>query len=134
MIVIFTDALLDLLALKVPTLDELYLRLYKNDLVPDRYSGVDDFVEADFTGYAAVGFVSWGTPFLNADDDAEVDHDPIVFTQTGTATTNNIYGYFVTDGAGTTLWFSERNPAAPAAMDTTGKTYTVIPKFIEAII
>lgn len=134
MIEITTDALLAFLALKVPTLNELYLRLYKNDFVPDRYSEIDDFVEADFTGYAAVGFIDWGDPFLNVHDDAEVDHDPIVFEQTGTDTTCDVYGYYVTDGAGEVLWFAERNPAGANHMDTTGKTYTVIPKFVEAII
>lgn len=133
MLSIFYLRLAELLDLKLETLNGLYLRLYKNDVTPTRLLDRAAYTEADFTGYAPVGFIDWGTSFIDENVNARTDHDPVVFTQTGTGTTNNIYGYFVTDGAGTVMWFAERNPVAPVAMDATGKTYTVFPRFLEGI-
>jgi hypothetical protein len=134
MIVIYIDALVDFLQLKIETLNGLYLRLYQNDLTPGRFDPASSFDEADFDGYAPVGFSTWTDAYLNASNQGQTDHDPVVFTQTGVIVTNNIYGYYVTDPTGDIIWFAERNPAAPVAMNLAGKTYTVIPHFLEDIL
>lgn len=105
----------------------LTCRLFKNNYTPLQSSVVGDFTEADFTGYSAQALTGWGAAYINGGGDAETDNGAVLFHQTGTGTTNNVYGYFVTDGSGS-LVYAERNAAAPVAMDTTGKVYVVSPK------
>jgi hypothetical protein len=99
------------------------LRLYSNNLTPDNTKVVGDFTEATFAGYAAVS--------LNFSADAVVtahvandSADAVTFTIT--AGTQNIYGWYVTNAAGTVLYFSQRDANAPVGMSSAGlNTYTI---------
>ena len=105
------------------------LRLFQNNITPADGDTLATYSVATFTGYANITLNAWGAVFTNGAGKAETDETVRTFTQTGTAVTNTIYGYFVVAADGTTLLYAERNPAGGVAMDTTGKTYSVLPRF-----
>jgi hypothetical protein len=104
------------------------LYLYKNDYTPIETSLITDFTVADFPGFSAAPIMSWVTPVDDGNHRAISHADPIVFTQTGTSTVNQIYGYFVVDYLGVLCW-AERFATAPIPMIATGSVLTVIPYF-----
>jgi hypothetical protein len=127
---------LTLLGLKLATLNGGAMGLIQNDPTPwdgttTLGAGATQFHEATFSGYARQALTGvFGTPFLNGSDQGQSNGSLVTFTMTGVATTNNIYGYFIVDNAGN-LICSERNSAAPVAMNAAGLLYTVLPQFIE---
>jgi len=129
-------------ALKVPNAAELKLldqlrvslnatpatlRLFKNNYTPVDGTVVGDLTEADFSGYAAINVTDLGSPSTVSGRAVTVSAAAKVFTHSGGATGNSIYGYYVTDAGGALLW-AERDPAAPAAMSVGGSTYSVTPR------
>jgi hypothetical protein len=119
-----------LLQLLVATLNGYKIHLFKNNLTPTDASVIGDFTEADFTGYASQNLTTFATAFLNGANQGETDAGLYTFTQSGSTTTNNIYGYYVTT-AGGALVYSERNPNAPVAMTGSGLQYVVDVKFMD---
>lgn len=106
------------------------LHLYKNDYTPLVTSVAGDFVEADFSGYAAWNFASpgneWPVATLDGSNNAQSIMTPINFEHNGGATNNDIYGAYMLDGAGN-LICAERYAGAPFTMDTAGAKFTVTP-------
>lgn len=104
------------------------VKLFKNDMTPSGLTLLADLDEADFTGYAASGAVTWDAGFTNEAGDGEIIGDTKQFLASGAAVANTVYGYYVTSGDGLTLLFSERF-AVPKLIDAAGKSITVIPRF-----
>ncbi len=113
----------------------LKLKLFKNNVTPGHESTVATFTEADFTGYAAITLTttSWnagtagtgtGTALANK---ATIDYAQQTFTMGVPGTTNTVYGYFITDTAGTTLVGAERF-AASQSMSLSGDSIKITPK------
>jgi hypothetical protein len=107
------------------SLNALNLRLFQNNITPNGTETNVTFQEATFTGYASQ-VPTFPLFALNALNEAESNAGTYTFTQTGVAVTNNIFGYYLNDGANN-LYFSERDPAAPFAMNATGRIYQVTP-------
>lgn len=85
------------------------ISLFKNDIVPDAASLLADLTEADFSGYAASAAVTWGTPHFLPDGTAVVAGDAKTFVTASPAPVlNTVFGWYATDGAGTTLLFARR--------------------------
>lgn len=103
------------------------LHLYKTNVTPTTSSTVGSFTECDFAGYAAQDIANWAYDTV-ASHVADMKADPNVFTRTSTGTSQNVYGYYVTDQAGTTLYFAELDPAGPRVLTNAGDSYTVTPK------
>jgi len=133
-IIISNDGLVFFLQVKVPYLNGMVLHLYQNDTPTDQFNTIDDFEEATFPGYAAVDLTEWTDAYLNPDALGETDYPAVVFTCTSAILPNDIYGYYVTDAGNETVYFWERNAAAPITIDDDGKTYTVILQFLEGTI
>lgn len=93
--------ILDAQAAATALLDGAKLHVFKNDYTPSPSSVLADFEEADFTGYAAVTLDDWGEAFLQADGSGVMVHSSIQFTPSGTAIDNTVYGWYITDTAGT---------------------------------
>lgn len=113
-----------------------------NDLIASRYNGakarlfkvshtvahgdtVSSFTEADFTGYAAITLNAWPAASLDGSFNAISVHPDVTFSMTGTGTTNDIYGVYVTNAAGTQLIGAEENPLGVQHMNASGLTYVV---------
>jgi len=129
------------MALKIPDVGELALltmlkntfnastvklKLYKNNYTPVDASVVGDFTEANFNGYTAggVSVTTFSVPATVAGK-ASTTANPAAWTKSAGGTGNDIYGYYVTDAAGTTLLWAERAAAAPISMNNTGEGITV---------
>jgi hypothetical protein len=113
----------------------LKLKLFKNDVTPGHESTTATFTEANFTGYAEITLTttSWnagvagtgtGTALANK---ASIDYAQQTFTMGVPGTTNTIYGYYITDTAGTTLLGAERF-AASQSMALSGDSIKITPK------
>lgn len=109
-------------------LNNCRIHLYKNDYVPTVFDVVAAFTEADYTGYAfqSVLTAAWNA-VIQADGSAGVIGPGLFFDASGTAVANTIYGYFVTDLAGTTLLWAERF-AAPVGITGPGNGFTLVPQ------
>lgn len=102
----------------------LVLRLYQNNITPSDTDTAGTYTEATFTGYAAITLTgaNWnaasaGTITYNAQQ---------TFTCSG-ASSNNIYGYYVTQATSGILLYSERDASAPFAIANTGDAVKITP-------
>jgi len=113
---------------KVNTLDGALVHLYKNDYVPTPFSLTADFTTADYTGYAAqaVAAASWNATTLS-DGSAGLVGPGLFFDATGSSVTNVIYGYYITDAAGTNTLWAERFDA-PRGITGPGTGFTLVPQ------
>lgn len=100
---------------------DLELHLYKNDYTPIAGSAIGDYTEATFDSYAAQAIVAtdWGAVAVTAHVAEMQQNTPCVFTAgAGPFTTEDVYGYYVTDSVGTYLWgerFATSQPIEPLA-------------------
>ena len=102
----------------------LSLRLYKNNITPSDTDVAGTYTEATFPGYAAITLTgaSWnaaaaGTIAYSAQQ---------TFTCSGTST-DDIYGYYVTQVSSGTLLYSERDGSAPFAVRVSGDAVKITP-------
>lgn len=128
--ILFPDEKVRLLTLKLPRLRAATLHLFQNDYTPDDESEPDDFEEASFPGYSSVSLEDFTNAYLNPFNQGETDTPLLLFTMTGAAPTNNIYGWYMTDAADE-LMMAERNPGAPVPMNAVGAEYPVLLQFLE---
>ena len=105
------------------------VHLYQNNFTPVPGMTLASFTEADFTGYSASAAVVWNTPGFIPAGNAIVTGDNKQFTVGATPTVfNTIYGYYLTDGAGTTLLFA-RLFNAPITLSAAGQFIDVVPSY-----
>lgn len=100
------------------------LRLFKNDIVPADADTVTSYTEATFPGYAAQ-VVNAFSVASTVGGVAQITHAALTFLRGSGGSGDTIYGYYLTDAAGTTLYYSERDPAAPVNMSVAGNSYAV---------
>jgi len=113
--------------------EEYKIGLFQNNWTPAVGDDLTDVVPCDFGGYAGLLLLdSWDTGGISfSDPRATVTHPAKTWTADGT-TTNDVYGYYVVDNAGTNLLWAERNAVAPVTVGlVAGQTYSVIPKFTD---
>lgn len=130
------------MAIKVPDVGEVNLmdilraamnglgmriRLNKNDKTPADADVLGDYTEADFSGYAVGVLGNMGFP-STAGGKAITVGDPVSFVHNGGATPNDIYGYYITDTAGTLLYWAERFTTPPINMSANGNRIIVTPQ------
>lgn len=89
----------------------LFLRLYSNDVTPDETSTVASFIQTTGGGYAQItlSFLDWS---FTAGNPSYATQNQKTFNFTGAVGgTGNIYGYYLTDLSNTLFW-AERFPSA----------------------
>jgi hypothetical protein len=102
----------------------LVLRLYRNNITPSDTDVAGTYTEASFPGYAAITLTgaSW-----NAASGGSIAYGAQqTFTCSG-ASTDDIYGYYVTQASSGTLLYSERDGAAPFAVRNSGDNIKLTP-------
>lgn len=105
------------------------VHLFKTNVTPSPGMALGDLVEADFTGYAASAAITWAPAGFLPDGTAAVAGDAKTFAVGATPTVlNTIYGWYVTDGAGTTLLFARKLDAA-VVLSAAGQFLIVIPVY-----
>lgn len=111
-----------------PGTDVPVLRLFKNDLTPVKTHVVASFVEADFDGYAGIDMDAWTPGFDEELQKAVLRSALLTFTATGAVTSNVIYGYYITNNAGTLVYCAERF-SITIFVDETGDSIAVVSRF-----
>jgi hypothetical protein len=96
------------------------LRLYSNDYTPGPTSGLSDFTESAFDGYAPLPLTDWGTGIVfDIDGNATIGSSGAYsFTKSLGPHPEFAYGWYVTTGAGAVV-LAERFPAK-AGFDAPG--------------
>ncbi len=99
----------------------ILIRLFVNNLTPDRTTIDSDPTEATEAGYAAIPLPSWTTVDAGAGL-LTAEHADVTFTLTESA---SIYGYWMTNDDGM-VWI-ERFSGAPFTLPSGGGTIVVSP-------
>lgn len=81
--------------------------LIKEPFVPSRTLAVADVTLADYGGYAPVSVAAWTDPYVDPAGFVTADGGDILFKPTDALTPNTIYGWMLTDAAGTGVLYSE---------------------------
>lgn len=102
----------------------LVLRLYQNNITPSDSDTAGTYTEATFTGYA--GITLTGATWNAAAAGTIAYSAQQTFTCSG-ASSNNIYGYYVTQSASGVLLYSERDASAPFAITNSGDAVKITP-------
>ena len=105
------------------------VHLYKSAMGLTPLTVLADFDEADFDGYAPSSAVAVWTTGYAPNGLATAVGEQKIFASTGPfVNANTIYGYYVTDGAGTAyLW--GRQFTTPIAVSAEGQLLSVIPSY-----
>lgn len=105
------------------------IHLFQNDYQPSGATGLTDLTEADFTGYAASSAVTWGSAGYLPNGTAVIVGDAKQFKTGSPATVlNTVYGWYATDGAGTTLLFARRFDT-PVVLNGPNQLLDVLPAY-----
>ena len=102
----------------------LVLRLYRNNITPSDTDVAGTYTEASFPGYAAITLT--GASWIAASGGSIAYGAQQTFTCSGTST-DDIYGYYVTQASSGTLLYSERDGAAPFAVRNSGDNIKLTP-------
>jgi len=102
----------------------LVLRLYQNNITPSDTDTTATYTEANFTGYAAITLT--GATWNAASGGTITYSAQQTFTCSG-ASSNSIYGYYVTQTTSTILAWSERDALAPFAIANIGDAVKITP-------
>lgn len=104
--------------------ENLVLRLFKNNITPAESDVAGTYTEATFTGYSAITLTgaSWNAP---ASGSIAYSAEQ-TFTCSG-ASSDNIYGYYVTQLTSGILVYSERDASAPFPISTSGDNIKLTP-------
>lgn len=119
------DALDDLLA--TTEWANAKLRLFSNNVTPTTSDTPSTYTESSFSGYSAVTLSGWSAASVSAHV-ATSTATPITFTITSGSAT--VYGWYITNSAGTRLLAAQRDASAPVSLSSTGtNTYSVTQSF-----
>lgn len=106
----------------------LSMHLYQNDYTPTTTDTLANYTEATYDGYAAQVMVWASATIPTPGSGALTTWIPLLWTPTGSITPNDIYGYYVTDAAGTLMW-AERAPSPPVALNSMLTTLPITPRY-----
>lgn len=102
------------------------LKLFINDITPNKATVAADFSEASFTGYAfkALSGASWTV--TERTSDAIATYAAQTFTRTASGAPQTAYGYYVVQATSGIVMFAERFPN-PQVVQFNGDFITVLP-------
>lgn len=110
--------ILNLLKTAGAPLEAAFVRLFANNFTPTKGSPIGDFIEAAFDGYATLSLLAagWSLPYLNVAGNREMSTlGQQVFTSSGMAAPQTIYGWYITD-PGATAWYMAERFSAPVPL------------------
>lgn len=105
---------------------DVKLHLYANNYTPVEGSAIANFTECTAAGYAAktLAGASWSIATTSGTSEASYAEQTFTFTAAQT-----VYGYFVTNSAGTVLLWAELFTGAPFNIPSGGGSVKATPKF-----
>jgi hypothetical protein len=114
--------------LNIDAPENLSIRLYANNVIPDENSTVATFTEvANGLGYTTGGIsLTPGSWSVISGNPSQAEHTEVTWTFTGAA--GNIYGYYVTRDTGGELMWAERFTNGPFNITTNGDEIKITPR------
>lgn len=115
-IVVPTQSLSEILTDLISTdLNGCVIRLYTVNITPGPTTTLASLLaaEASFPGYTPFTINDWSTPTINTSNDAQTSTGSPAWTPTAAGGTGNLYGYFLTNAAGTKWYGAELFTGAP---------------------
>ncbi len=109
---------------------KLKLHLYSNNFSPTTSTVIGDYTECTFPGYSSQDISNWAAP-VTTSHVTQMLADAITFTRSTTGTSQNVYGYFVTNAAGSVPYWGELDPAGPRVLTSAGDSVTVTPQLTD---
>lgn len=108
------------------TPENLVLRLFSSNTTPAETDTAATYTESSFTGYAAATLTgaSWGAPVEGAP--TSISYAQQTFTCSG-ASSDTVYGYYMTRVTTADLILAERDAAAPFSITTSGDNIKITP-------
>lgn len=105
----------------------LLLRLYKSNTTPAETDTEASFTEADFTGYASATLTgaNWS---VTPGAPSEASFAQQVFTSSADQTSQDVYGYYLTQLTSGRAQWAERFPSGPYPIANSGDNIGVTPK------
>ena len=106
----------------------LVLNLYTNNKTPAEGDTVSSYTAATASGYSSssLSTASWSIGTVSGTSSA-LYNNGITFTFGTAASTQNVYGYYVTDNSSNLLW-AEIFPGAPFALPASGGEIAIRPQ------
>ena len=100
------------------------LRLYQNNITPADSDTAGTYTESTFTGYASITLTgaSW-----NAASAGSIAYSAQQTITCSGASSQNVYGYYITQVTSGTLMWSERDASAPFAIANIGDAVKITP-------
>lgn len=107
--------------------ENLSLRLFKNDYTPVEGSTAGSFTVADFTGYsnATLTGASWN---VTTGDPSYADYAQQTFTSSAGSQNQPIYGYYIVGATSGTIYWAERFSDGPYTIVNNGDAIKVTPR------
>jgi hypothetical protein len=114
--------------LNIDAPENISIRLYANNVIPDENSTVATFTEvANGLGYTTGGqSLTPGSWSVISGNPSQAEHTEVTWTFTGAA--GNIYGYYVTRDTGGELMWAERFTNGPFNITTNGDEIKITPR------
>lgn len=96
----------------------VYMRLLSSNVTINASTTLSSLLagEASFTGYTKAALTTWSAPAIDGSGAAASTCTQGQFTPTGSGGSGNLYGYFITDSAGTHFFGAETFAGAPIAV------------------
>lgn len=107
--------------------EDVYLRLFKNNITPSEGDSVATYIEATFTGYSqkTLAKASWGTP-ATVGGTSSITYGSAQTWTSSDPTAQAIYGYYIVGVTSGILLFAER--FGTARNINNGETITFTPR------
>ncbi len=114
--------------LNIDAPENISIRLYANNVIPDENSTIATFVEvANGLGYTNGGIsLTPGSWSVISGNPSQAEHTEVTWTFTGAA--GNVYGYYVTRDTGGELMWAERFTNGPFNITTNGDEIKITPR------
>ncbi len=108
--------------------ENLIIRLYSNNIVPDEISVVGTFTEVTGGGYAQQNLLA-GSWTITTGAPSQAEHTEITWTFTGaTGDGGNVFGYYIIRASGGELMWAERFSNGPFVIAVNGDEIKVTPR------
>ena len=114
-------------ALNYSATGNVVLRLYSSNTTPGETDTTATYTEATFTGYSAITLTGASWTVTNADPSV-ASYAEQTFTSSAGSQNQAIYGYYVTNAAGTVLMRAERFTDGPYTIVNNGDAIKVTPQ------
>lgn len=106
------------------------IALFTNSLFPQRTNVLTDFTISDFGGLTNLQAITWGTPFLNGNQQAETLGGLITWLTTAlTGLPVTAYGYVIVDSTSAILLLAEAF-ATPVTFAASGNSFSLVPRLV----